>query len=169
MRYYDVQRSSISSAEVQAGIALFVDPEVIKGSFGFSGLLDPDPTLEDSRLGAILAAGNRYFVVVWRDGDVVSIAPLYSQDRAGRLPVDAKVGHPSWVDHPTYYDPRQVWIAIADAVVEAAAKGGDLSSPHRRNRVDSEGLESMQVAIRALSEAHAAARKEGSDEAQRVA
>ena len=169
MRYYDVQRSSISSAEVQAGIVLFVDPEVIKGSFGFSGLLNPDPTLEDSRLGTILAAGDRYFAVVWRDGDVVSIAPLYSQHRAGRLPVDAKVGHPSWVDHPTYYDPRQVWVATADAVVEAATKGGDLSSSRCRNRVGSEGLESMRVAIRALSEARVVARKEGSHEGQRVA
>lgn len=169
MHYYDVQRSSISTTEVQAGIVLFVDPEVIKGSYGFRGLLDPDPTLEDSRLGAILAAGDRYFAVVGRDGDVVSIAPLYSQYRAGRLPVDAKVGHPSWVDHPTYYDPRQVWVATADAVVEAAAKGGDLSSPRCRNGVDSEGRESMRVAIRTLSEAHAAVRKEGSREAQRVA
>ena len=169
MHYYDVQRSSISTAEVQGGIALFVDPEVIKGSYGFNGLLDPDPTLEDGRLAAILAAGDRYFAVVWRDGDVVSIAPLYSQYRAGRLPVNAKVGHPSWVDHPTYYDPRQVWIATADAVVEAAAKGGDLSSPRRRNCVGSEGLESMRVAIRTFSGAHSAVRKEGSHEAQRVA
>jgi len=169
MRYYDIQRSSISNAEVQAGIALFVDPEVIKGSFGFGGLLDPDPALEDSRLCTILAAGDRYFAVVWRDGDVVSIAPLYSQHRAGRLPVDSKVGHPSWVDHPTFYDPRQVWVATADAVIEAAAKGGDLSSRRCRNRVDREGLESMRVAIRTLFEAHASVRKEGSSEARRVA
>jgi hypothetical protein len=169
MHYYDVQRSSIATTEVQEGIALFVDPEVIKGSFGFSGLLDPDPTLEDGRLGAILAAGDRYFAVVWRDGDAVLIAPLYSQCRAGRLPVGAKVGHPSWVDHPTFYDPRQVWVATVDALVEAAAKGGDLSSPRRRNRVDSEGLESMRLAIRTVSNAHAIARKEGSHEAQRVA
>ena len=161
MHYYDVQRSSISTTEVQAGIALFVDPEVIKGSFGFSGLLDPDPTLEDGRLGAILAAGDRYFAVVWRDGDLVSIAPLYSQYRAGRLPVGAKVGHRSWVDHPTYYDPRQVWVATVDAVVEAAAKGGDLSSSRCRNRVGSEGLEPMRVAIRGLSEAHCSSSEGG--------
>ena len=141
-------RVSYADSEIASGLAPFLSSLELRESSDFLARFGLDHTSADSPGSKLFAAGDRYFVVVGRALGLVALTPVYSMDKPYRLPITRKTGHPGWIDHSTYFDPRQVWLASADAIVRAANLAGDLSPSSHRNRVSPDGILDIRSAIR---------------------
>ena len=141
-------RFSYADGDIVEGLAPFLRAEDLRESSDFLGRFGLAHSSADSCANHLFAAGDRYFVVVGRDAGLVALTPVFSIGKAYRRAVTGKVGHSGWVDHPTNFDPSQVWVTSAHAVVRAAELAGDLSTPARRNLVLPEGIREMRSAIR---------------------
>lgn len=129
-----------ADSEINAGIAPFLEPaelrrEIEEDGGQFASL-------------PVFGLGCHYFLAVARTGNIVWLTPLTSnRNGPGWLPVTGKVGHPDWVEKPTYFHPKQLLPVPVSAVIRAARAGNDLTHRGERNRVSSLGLNAVIEAV----------------------
>ncbi len=116
----------IEATEVQPGLVLHLDPDVLEEEGGRY------TCSRDRRV-----RGPHFFLVTGRDEQEVVVLPLYTEDGVGRVELGrrGRTGHFKWVRGKSSYHPEQIWAVPVDAVVLAADAGGDLSTSTMRNRL----------------------------------
>lgn len=125
-----------SAMDLSAGLVLHLDPDTLEregGAYTCSS--------------EMRVRNGHFFVLLRRDSMTGewSLVPVYSNDSGGRrVPIDhERAGHPKWTDARAFADPKQIWTATPEAIVRAAAAGGDQSRPEARNRLNDPGLQCL--------------------------
>src|SRR4051794_25043423 len=119
-------RKAYSASEIKCGLVMFVSPATIA--------VDEELAAAGDAVHWWTMLGNHYVLVVEVDNDLAAVTPLSSHPCGPNwVPVEGKVGHPSsWVEPPTFFDPRQVWPVSKRVLIDAARIGRDQSEAGRR-------------------------------------
>jgi hypothetical protein len=115
---------SVTTRQIKKGIVLHLDPSTLEAEGATY-----------SCASEMRVQGGHFFVCISTNGQKARLVPVYSDNGPGRveiLPTD-RSGHDKWTSGPAYYHPEQVWNATNEAVVKAAAAGGDRSTEISRN------------------------------------
>ena len=140
-------RYSFAEREIQPRLSLHLLPEELWEWPEFRSVCSEIATTHDPEGNSCLARGRRDFIVVWRLGALAVIVPTFARYLPGRIPITDKTGYPEWVARLRYADPGQLWVAHVGAIVRAADRAGDLSSPRERNQISPGQLELILEAI----------------------
>ena len=129
----------ITEGEIDLGLVLHLDPDELEACGAAYSCS------EEARV-----TGGHFFLHRCRrfrwslDSDVHE--PRRGTGGTGRI----GTGHPKWTRGKFHYHPGQVWLAKHHGVVRAAAVGGDMSAPGRRNRLADEQAAIVAQAIPAV-------------------
>jgi hypothetical protein len=125
---------AVDSLEIQEGLALHLDPEVLEQHGG---------TYSCPR--ALRVENHHVFLCIEAFATRGRWLPLYSEMATRRrvLPTAGRTGHPFWVSGTFHYHEQQVWSAPHEAVIEAARAGHDMSRPGSRNMLARERVPTL--------------------------
>jgi hypothetical protein len=140
-------RYSFAESEIQPRLSLHLLPEELWESPEFCSVCTEIATTHDPEGNPCLARGKRDFIVVRRLGAFAAMVPTFARYMPGRIPITNKTGHPEWVARLRYAAPGQLWVAPVGAIVRAADRAGDLSSPPERNLISPGELNQILKAI----------------------
>lgn len=123
----DVQAVSVARTEIQRGLVLHLQPEILGAS----------QTTTCSVSAELAVQGGHFFVCLSvADSGRSRWLPVYSDNRNSdrvEIPQESRFGYYKWTKGPCFYHPAQIWEADY-AVVDAAARG-DRSRNGSRNSV----------------------------------
>jgi hypothetical protein len=119
----------LTEPEIFRGLVLHLDPDALEREGGTYSCL-PDRRVH----------GGHFFLCLEVDAGQGEWLPLYTKDGVGRrvLEKDGRRGHSKWTSADCFYHVAQVWRAPHRAVILAAQRGKDMSSPGGRNSVSEE-------------------------------
>ncbi len=140
-------RYSVAESEIQPRLSLHLLPEELLESPGFHSVCTEKATTHDPEGNPCLARGKRDFIIVMRLGTFAAMVPTFACYMPGRIPITEQTGHREWAARQRCADPGQLWVADVGAIVRAAARAGDLSSPRERNLISRRQLYEICEAI----------------------
>jgi len=128
----------ITEDEIDLGVVLHLDPDELEACGAAYSCS------EEARV-----TGGHFFLCIGADDSGGLWLPLYTNPGPGRtqLSTSGRMGHRNWTLGTFHYHLGQVWLATHHAVVRAAAAGGDMSAPGRRNRLADEQAAIVAQAI----------------------
>lgn len=140
-------RYSFAESEIQPRLSLHLQPEELCASSEFRGVCSEVAMTAHPGGNPCLAHGRRDFIVVGRLDAFAAMVPTFARYMPDRIPITSKTGHPEWVARLRYADPGQLWVAPVGAIVRAADRADDLSSPRERNQISPGQLDQILDAI----------------------